>query len=196
MPAPRGILIHRMWECACTQENRGRLVPAAVLQRYHTARDGESFDVATWTRALLPLPLATVHAPIAEETFALIWAPPDGCLSGRVYTDGSLIAGPPRLSGTCRRLGWAFVALNDSAEVCASASGVPSSWVTTIYGAELWALHMATLHALPGSALRTNCQSPVRVSQNGRKGRQAAAAALPGYGLAFLQPWAMSKRAA
>ena len=55
---------------------------------------------------------------------------------------------------------------------------------------------MATLHALPGAALRTDCQSLPRVFQNSRKEATSGSRRFARYGLAFLQPWTMLKRAA
>ena len=41
----------------------------------------------------------------------------------------------------------------------ASAHGRPPSWVDSIQGAELWAMSMATSHAMPGARFVTDCQT-------------------------------------
>ena len=101
------------------------------------------------------------------ETFQWVVRPADGSVNGTVYTDGSMIDGPPYLDGLCKRLGWAFVALDRHGRVTASAHGAPAVWVDTVYGAELWALWMAVQHAIPGTAFRTDCLSVLKVFQSG-----------------------------
>ena len=71
------------------------------------------------------------------------------CIPGVVYTDGSMADGPPKFGGVCGRLGWSFVAVDNRGRTVASAHGSPAAWVTTVYGAEVWALFMAATHALP-----------------------------------------------
>jgi hypothetical protein len=78
---------------------------------------------------------------------------------GTIYTDGSRIDGDVEFEGHCARLGWAFVAVDDAGCVVAAASGRTPDWVLTIFGAELWALWMALIVAVPGSGIRTDCQS-------------------------------------
>lgn len=81
---------------------------------------------------------------------------------GTIYTDGSLIDGPPNYGGLCSRLGWAFVVMDAVGATIASAYGVPPR------GAELWALQMASMHALPGSSFRVDCKSLLTTYQGGR----------------------------
>ena len=47
-----------------------------------------------------------------RETFRWVLRPADGIVTGIIYTDGSMVDGPPYLDGLCKRLGWAFVALD------------------------------------------------------------------------------------
>ena len=90
------------------------------------------------------------------------------------YTDGSLIDGPPYHSGMFGRLGWAFVVVDAAGAVIAAAHGVPPPWVRTIHGAELWALQMAAMHALPGTSYRTDCYSLLQVFSRGHAWATAA----------------------
>ena len=44
---------------------------------------------------------------------------------------------------------------------------IAAAWITTVYGAEVWALLMAATYAMPGSAYRTDCQAALRVFLRG-----------------------------
>ena len=61
-----------------------------------------------------------------------------------------------KLAECCARRGWAFAVANELGEVIASARGRPPAWTGGINGAELWALLMAALVALPGSSFRVD----------------------------------------
>ena len=98
------------------------------------------------------VPLAAEHT----DTFRWAIRPTDGWLSGTVYTDGSMIDGPPYLDGLCRRLGWAVVELDQAGNITASAYVAPAAWIDMVYGAELWALWQAARLATPGAAFRTD----------------------------------------
>ena len=39
----------------------------------------------------------------------------------------------------------------------AAVHSVTPGWVSSIHGAEVWALQMATINAAPGAAFRTDC---------------------------------------
>ena len=95
--------------------------------------------------------------------------PVDGSIKGRIYTDGSMVDGPPYLDGLCRRLGWYIVALDGEGNITASACGVPAVWIDTVYGAELWAFWQATRLAMPGASFRTDCLSVLKVFQSGKR---------------------------
>ena len=123
--------------------------------------------MAVWTRGLMPMPHGLVPPARERGSFRWVLQPVDGRVTGTIYTDGSMVDGPPYLDGICRRLAWAFVALDRHGMVTASAHGAPSAWVESIYGAELWALMMAALHATCGSALRTDCLSVLQVFRSG-----------------------------
>ena len=79
---------------------------------------------------------------------------PNGCV---VFTDGSLIDGKVRYG--CQSLGWAFAIINDDGDLIAAAHGVPPQWISTIQGAELWAVRMAMLHVTFPEKLYTDCMS-------------------------------------
>ena len=63
-----------------------------------------------------------------------------------VYIDRSQLDGPSKL---LRRVGWSFVAVDRYGKPNTSAYGVPPPWVTTVGGAEVWALFEAGLRAVP-----------------------------------------------
>mgnify|MGYP000585824270 FL=1 len=79
---------------------------------------------------------------------------PNGCV---VFTDGSLIDGKVRYG--CQSLGWAFAIINDDGDLIAAAHGVPPQCISTIQGAELWAVRMAMLHVTFPEKLYTDCMS-------------------------------------
>ena len=143
---PRGTLVHRVWECAVTERHRQRLVSPLLMRAYQRARTTGTAEVAVWSRGLTP---AQQPVRLADEhSDSLRWAvrPVDGWLSGKVYTDGSMIDGSPYLDGSCRRLGWSIVALDQDGNVTASAYGTPAAWIDTVYGAELWAFWQRDWH--------------------------------------------------
>ena len=78
---------------------------------------------------------AACHGATGPRERDLQWVlqPVDACVTGTIYTDGSMVDGSPYLDGLCRRLGWAFAALDQRGTVTASAH----VWVDTVYGAEL-----------------------------------------------------------
>ena len=167
-PSPPGTLTHRLWSvCPTIKEALDEWVPRQLAaEAAMLLRDGP-LDAAHWSRGLVPLPLEKVPPPPADETFVWTVQPSDGVLAGTVYTDGSLIDGAPNHCGVCGRLDWAFVAVNGEGEITASAHGVPPSWVTTIFGAELWTLQMAATCGATGIAYRTDCLSLLTVFRNG-----------------------------
>ena len=120
---PVGTLVHRVWECATTVQHRQRLVSPLLMQAYQRVRASGTADTAVWVSGLVPaqqgVPLAAGHA----DTFRRVVQPADGWVSGTIYTDGSMVDGPPYLDGLCRRLGWAFVAMDQAGSITASAYG-------------------------------------------------------------------------
>ena len=172
---PHGTLAHRIWTCAWMSPLRDQLAPRAFVQEAHACLAAGTLDTAMWLRGLVPCPVSAVPSPPAEATFVWVLRPPDDAFSGIVYTDGSLLDGPAYCGGLCCRLGWAFVVLDSAGAIIAAARGVPPPWVSTIHGAELWALQMAVLHGLPGSAYRTDCLAVVDVHAQGRQAATSAA---------------------
>ena len=136
-----------MWECPATGEHRSRLVSPLLKQAYQHARALGTADLAVWVRGLMPDPHALVPPTSVADTFQWVIQPVDGCIFGTVYTDGSTVDGPPYLDGLCKRLSWAFVAVDQGGSITASARGAPAQWIDTVYGAELWALWQAARHA-------------------------------------------------
>ena len=71
---------------------------------------------------LFPVQTVAVPARPTEATFEWILRPPDGLLTGTIYTDGS------RLDGLAPLLavnGWAFAAVSDDGTTTAIARGIP-----------------------------------------------------------------------
>ena len=58
---------------------------------------------------------------------------------------------------------------------------VPAPWITTIYGAELWAVLMVRRHAMPGAAaIFADCQAVQKDSDRGHKWATAPCRTLAG----------------
>ena len=166
-PVARGTLAHRLWECPVTEAWRVRTAPPVLRRRREAAKLVGRLDTAMWTRGMWPLQAQLVPKPPEEATFTWVMRPPDGCVDGILYTDGSMIDGPPSYGGLCGRLGWSFVAMSRQGRVTATAHGSPPAWITTVYGAEVWALLMAATYALPGTSYRTDCLTALRVFMRG-----------------------------
>ena len=83
----------------------------------------------------MPDPHAVVPPTSVADTFQWVIQPVDGCIFGTVYTDSSMIDGPPYLDGLSRRLGWAFVAVDQGGSITASARGAPALRIDIVYGA-------------------------------------------------------------
>ena len=166
-PIARGTKIHRLWECPVTEPWRLQVAPPVLLRRRAAAKQAGLVNTAMWTRGMWPLRAQLVPKPPEEATFTWVKQPPDDCVDGTLYTDGSMIDGPPHYGGLCGRLGWSFVAISRQGRITASAHGSPPAWITTVYGAEVWALLMAATYALPGTAYRTDCQAALRVFLRG-----------------------------
>jgi len=127
-------------------------------------------DVLWFTRGLRRSPFAELPDKPMEETFIWIVEPPDGLLEGDLYTDGSLKDNEACLEGKCVALGWAFVVFDVDGKISAAAHGCPPGWVTTIYGAELWAVQMVMQRAMPGAVkILSDCQSVQKDCARGAK---------------------------
>ena len=123
---PLGTLYHLLWECETSKACRLRLASPLLLQSFQSAFAPGQAEMAVWTRGLMPAPHALVPPTQLFKTFQWVVRPADGNVTGTVYTDGSLIDGPPYLDGLCKRLGWAFMALDRHDRVTASARGAPA----------------------------------------------------------------------
>ena len=97
-------------------------------------RDEELYDTFVWTKRCYELPL--------------------GCT---IFTDGSLL--DSKLGNQCLALGWSFVVIGPEGQLCDSAYGVPPRWISTIQGAELWAIFMALHSVAFPEALYTDCNT-------------------------------------
>ena len=103
---PTGTLLHRVWECESTKSFRQRLVSPVLLQAFQHARALGQAEMAVWTRGLMPAPHALVPRAREHETFSWVLRPEEDSATGTIYTDGSMVDGPPYLDGLRRRLGW------------------------------------------------------------------------------------------
>ena len=84
-----GNMHHRAWVCGHSKAQRGRgvsdwIVAAAIKME---GRD------PLGDRGLYPVQMVAVPAPPTEESFEWIIRPPDGRLTGTIYTDGSRLDG-------------------------------------------------------------------------------------------------------
>ena len=104
-----------------------------------------------FTRGLRRSPFAELPDKPMEEMFIWIVEPPDGLLEGDLYTDSSLKDNEACLEGKCVALGWAFVVFDVDGRISAAAHGCAPAWMTSIYGAELWAVQMVMPRAMPGA---------------------------------------------
>jgi len=156
---PVGSLLHRSLECQCHTDLRRCYAPEDVTACNGDAQNGSSRYL--WlTRALQSTNAYQVPPPSKEASFLWVARPEGGLLqpAWKVYTDGSLLDGPTPL---LRRTGWAFVAIDAEGSVRASAHGVPPAWITTIFGAETWAVLQAVSHAEQQAVLRIDCKAVV-----------------------------------
>jgi len=164
-PVPAGTALHRSVFCPCHRGQRARTAPREVLD---CCRDpSRATGRTTWlTRALQPSLAHTIPPPASVASFTWIVRPVDELLSVEwtVYTDGSLLDGP---FAELRRPGWAFVALDRDGVVQAIARGVPPPWISTIFGAEAWAVLQAVLVAPVIGTLRIDCKAAVNLLQAG-----------------------------
>ena len=142
--APNGTLAHRNYACPALEAERVKFAPWEMRNRARRFAEGDP----AFERALHPAVDHTVPPPHKEATFRWHTAPPEGTFQGRVYSDGSRLDGPSNLLA---RNGWAFVVLDDSDQIIASASGIPPDWIVDIPGTEAWALTQAARHALPAA---------------------------------------------
>ena len=166
---PKGSLAHRNWLCGHHDTQRKDFVPEALLREAVGAtqdQDSPIPNLAFWERALAPSLLAEVPVRPPEPTF--VWSiKPDGGLAAACwYVDGSRI---DNQYASTERYGWAFVACDSDGVVVAVAYGTPPAWVTSVAGAEAWALLMAALHSYPPSTFRTDCLECLRALKRGSK---------------------------
>ena len=164
----------RAHTCPALAEFRAEHMPAAIRERLAGSWTVEATLTAEgqlwFTRGLRRSPFAVVPGRPREETFQWVRQPPAGMQQGTVYTDGSLLDNEGWAEGWTVALGWSFVVVDAAGEVVASAHGCPPGWVTTIYGAELWAVQMVVRHVVPGAArILCDCQAVQRDCGRGLK---------------------------
>jgi hypothetical protein len=175
LPVPDGTLLHRIARCPTLEAERMRRLPLLQLEALRHAHDvsqgGALVDLAWLTRALSPSLARSVPPPPARSSFVWVLHAPDEYDASHctIYTDGSMIDGPPKYDGLCARLGWAFVLVSAAGVIVASANGVPPPFVRTVPAAEAWALAEASrsFGALP--SYRVDCFGLVQAYRGGRK---------------------------
>ncbi len=123
------------------------------------------------SRGLIRRYIPPASEALGEGTFAWVLRPEDGYIEGTVYSDASML--DSTVDG-CQRLGWAFVACDDGGNVVAAAHGVPPRWVTSVTGAEGWALLMAARIAIPGTEFLTDSATTVHALRKGSRWATAA----------------------
>ena len=136
-----------------------------------TRADGSIDPEATvWlTRAMATAPFGRAPAREKNESFEWVLRPPPDLAEVEVYTGGSLIDNDPEFQGHCVSLGWAFVVVRRGV-LLAAAHGRPPGWVTTIFGAELWAVRVAMTSLTPGGrSILTDCNAVRIGSERDRK---------------------------
>lgn len=148
--APVGTMRHRNWHCNRNQHARSEYAPSLMMQR--VVGDDGSGNLAL-DRGLLKSVEHWVPAAASEATSHWHTKPRGGVIEGTVYSDGFQLDGHSPLMRRCR---WAFVAVDRYGNVIAAAYGLPPSWVSTIGGAEAWALYQAAAHAILGTDYRVD----------------------------------------
>ena len=174
--APLGTPVYRVVHCPSLEVVRVKwLLPAGTAaMRAADAADGPC--ATEWiTRAIAPSPAAALPPP-----------PPESCTwhsemldyaelaTATVYTDGSMIDGPPKHSALCGRLGWGIAVANAAGDIVATASGSPPPWIRTVPGAEMWALLQAAIVLGDAPTYKVDCMAVVQMYNKGLK--QAASA--------------------
>ena len=115
-------------------------------------------------RGLYPVHTTAIPPKSSEATFVWILRPPNGILTGTIYTDGSRLDG---LVAVLAVNGWAFVAVDDDGTVTAIARGIPPPWIDDIPGAEAWAVLQAALRRTPDMPIRIDCEPCVNAIHRG-----------------------------
>ena len=90
--------------------------------------------------------------------------PPEGLVTGTIYTDGSRLDGKVTLLAVN---GWAFIAVDDGGTVTAIARGIPPPWISDIAGTEAWAVLQAARRRAPDAPLRIDCEPCVTAIHRG-----------------------------
>ena len=103
---PVGSMHHRAWVCKHAKTQRGKGINEQIVA---AAVDMNGSD-PLGDRGLYPVQTVAVPSKPTEATFEWVQRPPDGLVTGTIYTDGSRLDGKfPTLAVN----GWAFVAIND-----------------------------------------------------------------------------------
>jgi len=174
-----GTLTHRLWTCPVLQTFREANCPGWILRLVNDDLSGSfclpSDKILLYTRALHQSVEPRLVGKLTHNTFNWIVHPEEGGVPlGRVYADGSRLFGEHRYFNLLARHGWAFAIVDHDGKVRAAASGAVPSWITGIYGAELWALLQAALSSSPGSPMHVDCNAVRLGAQKGRSWALAA----------------------
>ena len=147
-----GTLLHRQ-ECAIIKPNDGWGTPPTAAELFLQEMSVQRRDfLVTNGLAVIDLPL-----PAASENGQLRWlvAPDGGALSDALwYIDGSLLDGH---YGSHGRVGFGILALGADDQILAAGYGTPPAWITTVPGAEAWALYAALRHSITAPGVVTDC---------------------------------------
>ena len=162
-----GTLLHR-YLCPALAPFRNLHMPKWLVDFLRThGRNVNGAQHLALTRSLVRAPAIPARRESAYDSF--IWhkqtfSVPSGCV---VFTDGSLQ--DRKLPDGCQALGWAFAVVGPEGEYMSAAYGVPPKWLTTIQGAELWAVQMALQHVTFPESLYTDCDSVRLGTRMGRE---------------------------
>ena len=167
--APVGTTWHRLCGCPHMQAVRAHMCPDFLRPLLEPDVEYSKELLQSLCSGLFPLPKLEVHnneLPPPGGTFNWIrMEPHDGVVKGTVYTDGSRINNN---HPDTKRLGWAFVVMDQHNHCIAIARGSPPDYIRDVPGAEAWALVQATRHVMHGSIFKSDCKPCIDAIQLGR----------------------------
>ena len=108
--------------------------------------------------------------PAASENEQLRWlvASDGGALPDALwYIDGTLLDGH---YGSHGRVGFGILALGADDQILAAVYGTPPVWITTVPGAEAWALYAALRHSITAGGVVTDCMGVEIAAQRALSG--------------------------
>ena len=158
---PVGDLRHRVCHCPKLAPFRHR-IGEELQQLGWPGQNHEGVSADDWldsvSTGLFTAPMLHVPPPPKLASFEWVRRPTPAQKVSTFYTDGSQFDSEHDIT---RRLGWAFVGIDDRDRVIAIARGSPPDWISDIPGAESWALLQAAGSADPGARFKSDCQPAI-----------------------------------